>query len=325
MTNISEPDTPPSPPRFRGLRGAVVYGLRVFAILAGVGVLGGVVIWFLQPGSPYAQIWTSRFLLLGLMCGATVALCRWLCAAVSRGFSNGAPAKGELGALAVLLGIILAGCLNEQMKDEERKSPNQPTVGQAIDISGPMLDGRRFDLADHRGKVVLVDFWATYCDECVARLPILRAAYDKYHAEGLDMVSVSFDDERPNLIRFLKARPMPWPQVFFDAEQKLALIHRYGIDLIPSLFIIDREGRLFARDLRGDQISTAAAEALGHPVPWSDRVIQGIERVLGWLLFGLMRSKVWLLLTCGLGAGVLGAMSEAVLQRVFSRRARTAG
>ncbi|HZY86294.1 MAG TPA: TlpA disulfide reductase family protein, partial [Gemmataceae bacterium] len=89
-----------------------------------------------------------------------------------------------------------------------------------LDIKYTSVDGRAVDLSKLRGKVVLVDFWATWCGPCVAELPNVRAVYDRYHAQGFEVVGISLDHSRDKLAEYVKEKQVPWPQVFFDEEGK---------------------------------------------------------------------------------------------------------
>lgn len=107
------------------------------------------------------------------------------------------------------------------------------------------LDGREVDLARMRGKVVLVDFWGTACAPCVAELPQIRAAYDKFHSQGFEVVGISFDSDEARLKRFINERALPWPQAF-DGKQGVENKYgqEFGICAIPHLLLLDKNGRL---------------------------------------------------------------------------------
>jgi thiol-disulfide isomerase/thioredoxin len=302
-----------------------VGGLFTLGSVAAIGALGGGVVWLLTGAFAPALHLTSRMALFGMVMGGALALCRWLCGGACDRLITVRIVKGDIATLGALLGLVLAGYLAERLVAAVGENEPRLAIGQAMDISGPTLDGGHFDLADHRGKVVLVDFWATWCGPCVAELPNVRAAYDKYHGDGLEVVSVSFDFERSALVKFLETNPTPWPQIFFDGADTRGwenpLGRRYGIRGIPCLLVIDREGKLAARNVRGKQISTAVAGALGQPVSWGDRLVGGGSQTVGWFFYGIMAAPVWLVLLCGLGSAALGAAAEVAVRRSFARPA----
>ncbi len=85
-------------------------------------------------------------------------------------------------------------------------------VGKPIDIRGFAVFGDKpFDIADFRGKTVLVDFWATWCVLCRKELPHIRAMYAAYHGKGFEIVGISVDENRTALERFVKKQELPWP------------------------------------------------------------------------------------------------------------------
>jgi peroxiredoxin len=146
--------------------------------------------------------------------------------------------------------------------------PDAPR-GKVVDIAGPTLQGEKFDLKDYRGKVVLVDFWATWCVPCVQELPNVLHVYERYHDRGFEVVGVSLDDSRERLQKFVADRGLPWPQIFMDSPNergwKAPLARKYGVRAIPATFLIDPDGQLAFKGLRGSNLETAVGHLLGQP------------------------------------------------------------
>ena len=123
-------------------------------------------------------------------------------------------------------------------------------VGHPFAVAGRTPDGKPFTTADWKGKVVLVDFWATWCGPCKAELPGIKQLYADHHADGLEIVGVSNDFDPAALARFTPANGMPWPQLIdLDAAKRHTwnpITLNNGIDGIPRLFVIDRNGNLLS-------------------------------------------------------------------------------
>ncbi|MFT3787926.1 MAG: TlpA disulfide reductase family protein [Tepidisphaeraceae bacterium] len=118
-------------------------------------------------------------------------------------------------------------------------------VGNPLVLEGKLRDGTRLTTADLKGKVILVDFWATWCGPCKVELPRVKKAYADFHDKGLEVIGVSFDQTSQALDKFLAANPdMAWPQ-FFDPEHPFwenEFGKAYGITGIPVMFLIDKKG-----------------------------------------------------------------------------------
>jgi peroxiredoxin len=125
-------------------------------------------------------------------------------------------------------------------------------VGKPLDIQFKALDGREVDLARLKGKVVLVEFWATDCGPCVAEMPEVKKVYQKFHDQGFEIVAISLDDKASALREFIKEKELPWPQHFDGKGWENRFAMQYGIFSIPTMWLVDRSGNLRISNARGN-------------------------------------------------------------------------
>jgi len=125
--------------------------------------------------------------------------------------------------------------------------------------------GKPIDLAAYKGKVVLLDFWATWCGPCIGELPNVIAAYEKYHAKGFEIVGISLDEDRAAFEKFIVDRKMTWRHQFDGKGWKNECAVAYGIQSIPATYLIDQDGKIVAMGLRGEQLGQRLARLLDAP------------------------------------------------------------
>ena len=128
---------------------------------------------------------------------------------------------------------------------------NPPAVGEVVELKFHPVKGKNVDLAEMKGKVVLIDFWATWCGPCVAELPNVIAAYNKLHDKGFEIVGISLDDDKAALTKFIKDKEMPWPQYFDGKGWDNEISSRFGVRSIPAMWLVGKDGKLVSTNVRG--------------------------------------------------------------------------
>jgi len=135
-------------------------------------------------------------------------------------------------------------------------------VGNEMKLTGTTFEGEAFDLSSLKGKVVLVDFWATWCPPCRAEYPGMKANYEKYHDQGFEIVGVSLDRDRKALEKYITDKKVPWITLHEkEAGGRHPAAARYGITGIPTMILIGRDGKVVSLRARGSELTRLLEEA----------------------------------------------------------------
>lgn len=152
------------------------------------------------------------------------------------------------------------------LKLEKRLEALEATVvgKQFVDIKGTTPDGKNLSLSDYagKGKYILIDFWASWCPPCRKEMPLIVDAYKKYKNKGFEIVGVSLDDDKVAWGKGIKDLNITWPQVSDLKGWKTDLGAAYAVNSIPHTVLLDKDGKIIAKNLNGHQLLEKLAELL---------------------------------------------------------------
>jgi thiol-disulfide isomerase/thioredoxin len=152
--------------------------------------------------------------------------------------------------------------------EETMPRPSLVPGAKALSFEAKTTDGDTLHFPQsYKGKLVMLDFWATWCGPCRAELPHLSSAYEKFHAKGFEVLGVSLDKANASekLATFTKENHMPWPEVYDGQFWQAAVAQKYYIDSIPHPFLVDGDTGMIVAEgeaLRGDQLAGTIEKAL---------------------------------------------------------------
>jgi thiol-disulfide isomerase/thioredoxin len=174
---------------------------------------------------------------------------------VVRDYPGTAAAQGASLSLAKLNAEIAA--------EPDPQVPEGLKLGQKFPgFSETDFGGKPLSLSAYRGKVTMIDFWATWCGPCRDEMPNVIATYRKYHAQGFEIIGVSLDENRTALANYVSAQGLVWSQYFDGQGWGNKLAKKCGVESIPMDYLLDRHGVIIGKGLRGENLRMVVAGAV---------------------------------------------------------------
>lgn len=158
--------------------------------------------------------------------------------------------------------VIFKGVGNDTAKAAKKEAKGK----KFLDLAEPDVNGEMHKLSEYagKGKWVFVDFWASWCGPCCREMPNVVAAYKKYHPKGLEIVGLSFDNDKEAWMQAIKDLEMPWIHLSDLKGWQTVASDVYNISSIPASVLIDPDGIIVARNLRGEALGAKLAEIFGE-------------------------------------------------------------
>jgi thiol-disulfide isomerase/thioredoxin len=140
----------------------------------------------------------------------------------------------------------------------ERRVKGFHGIGKpAKDFTVKMLSGDSFTLSSQKGRVVLIDFWATWCGPCIKETPRKKKIYDAYRDKGFEIIGVSLDRRKRDVVKYIQDKELGWKVSYSGAFWSDPTARLYGVNKIPSTWLVDKKGILREIDLSGEALEKA--------------------------------------------------------------------
>lgn len=163
--------------------------------------------------------------------------------------------------LILVISLVFAACADNSSTTAPIATA-KPELGKpAPDFALKDQNGATVKLSQFKGKVVVLDFWATWCAPCIAAIPEFKSLWNKYRDDDFVLLSISADFEEKEWKEYIKAAKMDWFHIF-DPGEATGPLEVYEIKYIPDTWIIDKNGVAIAHGLRHNELDAAVQEAL---------------------------------------------------------------
>ncbi len=136
------------------------------------------------------------------------------------------------------------------------------SVGNVLEMYGSTMDGKTISLAALRGRVVLIHYWATWCEPCKQDLETLKKLQAKYARQGFNLIGINLDSERELAAQYLKSNPLPWPQLFEAGGLDGRLANELGVLTLPTMILLDKGGKVVNRNVHSGELDEALGKLL---------------------------------------------------------------
>jgi thiol-disulfide isomerase/thioredoxin len=163
--------------------------------------------------------------------------------------------EGDVDKARALAQTLVESSIGEEAKEGVRQMIKKfDFFGKPLQLKFTSVDGREVDLQKMHGKVVLIDFWASWCGPCMMEMPKVKAAYEKLQPQGFEILGINLDEDKERMQRVLTTSNMTWPQSFDGKKWEGAFIKRFGITSIPTVWLVDKRGVLRDLNARGNLV-----------------------------------------------------------------------